>query len=537
MKKLISIFALAACSVAALGQTPQYLPKTGGAMTGPLVAPAINGAINAGSYATFDLALAACPGSGQCVIAFPAGTWASSLSCISRSNLALIGSGVPNFDSYSAPTKLVGGTIIQPGLSFCGASNVTVMNMGFDDGPAYVGSGGTATNGLIFEGATGSNPADPTVQNINVMNVVNLGSSATAAFHGVIVEHANSVFLSNVDSVFDTHCYAIKSSNVIALGVVGRGCFSNVFIVKTDAYTPNQSNITIAGLQGSSVAAGDTTNGVNIDAEAGTISNVIISNVTMNGVRDPVFMNNLVANGAITGVKISNAIFNISNLASGSAACVTSTGGGGSNAQIGLVGFDCINSTGLAVAPLQVFAGWTNSSITDWKSVNAGFSSTLVGTFNIDNWADLGTSAPSMPTFTATTGGTVIGVSNWTSTRGNAESSVSGGAVIGGAAAGTFTTVGATQGLFASGATVSVSSLSSPTLMTTGAYNGLLHIRDNTLGGSAVFIVDPNGGVQLVGSSSITGLTSAAGITFSSGWKVALSSGSVPRTLQWAFFQ
>ena len=517
--------------------TVQTLSQT---MAGPLVSPLVNNVINGASYATFDLALGACPGSGTCVIQFPSGTWTTTYygtPCITRSNLTLIGAGMPGFDSATAPTKLVGGTIIEPGLDFCGASNVTVMNMGFDDGSAYVGGGGTTTNGLMFEGSSnGVSPGDATVQNLNVLNVTVLGSSPGAAVHGVLVEHGNSIFLSNINSEYNNHCFALKSSNLAGYGLTGRGCTINVAIIKTDSYTPNETNITIDGLNGQAVTSGDTTNGLNIDAEAGTITNVNASNITMNGVIDPLYFNNIVGNGAIAGVKESNAQLNISNLTSGSPGCVTSTGGGGSNAQIGLVGIDCINSTARAVAPLQIYNGWTNSSITDWKSVNAGYTSTLVGTFNISDWADLGTSAPSIPTFTSSAAGTIVGVANWSSTRGNAESSVSGGAVIGGVTTGIFSSVVSNTGYFSSNATTVIAALSTPVTMTTYGWSGVLHVRDNTNGGSAVFIVDPNGGVQLLGTSGITGLA-AAQVTYSSGWHIALSSGSVPRTLAWTFYQ
>ncbi|MGA8740970.1 MAG: hypothetical protein WB561_07265 [Terracidiphilus sp.] len=116
--------------------------------------------MQAGSYSTFDAALAACPQTGTCTIQFPTGSWKSTLyagnNCIARSDLTLTGAGIPHVDSDSAPTKLVGGTIIQPGLSFCGASNITISDMGFDDGPAYFSATGVATDGLSFEGATGA---------------------------------------------------------------------------------------------------------------------------------------------------------------------------------------------------------------------------------------------------------------------------------------------------------------------------------------------------------------------------------------------
>ena len=75
------------------------------------------------------------------------------------------------------------------------------------------------------------------------------------------------------------------------------------------------------------------------------------------------------------------------------------------------------------------------------------------------------------------------------------------------------------------------------------ASSGMLHVRDNTSGGSALFLIDPNGGSQLIGTSQITGL-SAAQILWdqsctgcANNWSIALSTGTVPRSLVWTIYQ
>jgi hypothetical protein len=80
-----------------------------------------------------------------------------------------------------------------------------------------------------------------------------------------------------------------------------------------------------------------------------------------------------------------------------------------------------------------------------------------------------------------------------------------------------------------------VSALNTPTNMIgSGASSGTVAFRDNTSGGSALFLIDPNVGAQLIGSSQITGLASAADVAFSSGlWSVALTSGGTPRSIAW----
>jgi len=107
--------------------------------------------------------------------------------------------------------------------------------------------------------------------------------------------------------------------------------------------------------------------------------------------------------------------------------------------------------------------------------------------------------------------------------------------------AGTITSTGnitASAGIVAGGTSVTVTALSTPTSLagTTGA-NGLIVIRDSTLGGNAIFMLDPNSGPQLIGSSNITGITTSAAMSYSSGWRITLSSGATPRTLTWAIFQ
>ena len=72
-------------------------------------------------------------------------------------------------------------------------------------------------------------------------------------------------------------------------------------------------------------------------------------------------------------------------------------------------------------------------------------------------------------------------------------------------------------------------------LPNTDALAGILHLRDNTLGGSAVFFCDPNAGIQLIGTNQIAGLTyirydSSQGYIL----QIQLTTGAVPRTIKYA---
>jgi hypothetical protein len=93
-------------------------------------------------------------------------------------------------------------------------------------------------------------------------------------------------------------------------------------------------------------------------------------------------------------------------------------------------------------------------------------------------------------------------------------------------------------GLYTGVGQTNVTVLSTPTNManTPGAF-GLLSVRDQTSGGVATFILDPDNGAQLLGSSNITGLA-AAQVTYVGGiWRIALTSGATPRLLLWTIFQ
>ena len=93
------------------------------------------------------------------------------------------------------------------------------------------------------------------------------------------------------------------------------------------------------------------------------------------------------------------------------------------------------------------------------------------------------------------------------------------------------------SGIFNSSQLVSVTALNSATALPgTAGSNGLLRLRDQTGGGSALFMLDPNVAPQLIGTSNITGLAGATQITYSSGWHVTLTSGTTPRSISWTIY-
>jgi hypothetical protein len=90
------------------------------------------------------------------------------------------------------------------------------------------------------------------------------------------------------------------------------------------------------------------------------------------------------------------------------------------------------------------------------------------------------------------------------------------------------------NGIIGSGASTTVTALATATVLAgTGANSGILSFRDNTLGGSAIFLIDPNAGAALI-VSQITGLAAAGDVLWNgTNWTVTLTGGAVPRTLAW----
>lgn len=594
---------------------------------GTVAAAVVNDVAICPTTKTFAQCAALLPSGGT--LQFLAGTYTSGQSsCLSTSNLVIQGEGMPEFNS--GYTALMGGTIIKGGVSIC-ASNVTVQNMGFDTGSAYIGGGGTAADGLAFCGASCSNPSDPILQGATIQNVSSLNNSASAAFHAIRVEHYNDVKIHNIKAVYGTHGVAIKSDGVQASKIFSAGHSTDDIIVKSDGYTTTQ-DVQLSDLLLGAIATGDTTSGIVIDAEAAAVvSRIHISGLSAVGLPYGVyFLNNSTFGiGSINSVTLSHASIYQTHIPSVTSSGIGFSGSSGTVEYSLLDDLHIINGAGSdANNAFLMYATMNHSTISNVYSYNQRASSFLQGAnLSIKGWEDSGSQA-SIPTFTSTISGTTVLVTGYTSFGGNAAATTSNGAVIqvngisldgthaivnsplkgnGGAVqidgdtasgfdlivqngAGTYNsmlvkegsgiswgpgnsapsgtyisdtsqictvsgtncpasptytsvTTGAmsnTGGIYGGQKTTTVSALSTDYLMAgTGASNGVLHVRDNTSGGSAMFLIDPNGGVQLIGTSGITGLSAASigwnhGCSGCSGnWSISLASGTTPRTLTW----
>ena len=380
--------------------------------------------VNAGDYRTLDDALSACPANGPCTIKFPSGNWNTtyyaSNRCISRSNLSLLGLTAPYLDSNTAPTRIVGGAVVQPGLAFCGASNITIQGIGFDDGPAYFAATGIATDGLQFTGKTGA-PPDPLVTNIAVSHSIALGPASNAPLHGILFDHVNGVSTYDTTAVFFADCTVIRSENVEAWEVRGTGCANEGVLIQSDGYTA----VSNAFLNGGSVGAlisGDTERGFVVDAEGPNgISKVTLQGLSSSGVRFgfKLLNNSVVANG-LTGIGMNRDGAVLQNLSVGAvSACLLSQSSSNQVAQVNVMSFTCTNNTGLPAVPLEIDNDWTGgSSISSWMALDGGNCSELGGFLSILGWSDLGTTS-TVPTFCTHDASTSVTVSGYLSTRGN----------------------------------------------------------------------------------------------------------------------
>lgn len=173
---------------------------------------------------------------------------------------------------------------------------------------------------------------------------------------------------------------------------------------------------------------------------------------------------------------------------------------------------------------------------THTAGANAAGSALLGTNLTINNWT--ATDDTSSKPF-AIGSSSSVRVTGYQATNSLTTSSVAGGSTLNyDSSLGTGLGFADTSSIFWGQKTVTISATATPTALPgSSANSGLLRLRDNTSGGGALFLIDPNGGSQLIGISQITGLASAAGITFSGGvWNVTLSSGTTPRTLVWTIY-
>lgn len=347
---------------------------------------------------SFDAALASCPDT-QCNLKVPAGTFSTShygSECITQSKLTITGAGQPVYDNPDAPTKLVGGTIIQPGLAFCGASNVSVSDLGLDDGPAFVAAGGPVTDGLAFDGANNPVPTDPLWTNNSVERVTSLGSSNNAQVHALRFEHGDGVYLDKLSATYDTHCVAVKAQHVTGGSIATQACLSDGVIIKSDDYSA-VSNVDIAQITTRSLVPNDSNNGVVFDSETGgtnTTSLVRIRSLKTTGAYSGVLFTNNGNGGGVDTIQIDSLAVSATYIGP-IPACLSSASSTGKSFQdISISNTNCVNNTGKGGFTATKLYSPLNGTINNWTTtgeINPGYFS---GNIQINGWSNTGPGSP-----------------------------------------------------------------------------------------------------------------------------------------------
>lgn len=381
--------------------------------------------IEVSKYASFDAALAACPHAGSCILSVPSGKFATShygQNCISRSNTRIVGSGQPTYDNPNAPTRLVGGTVVQPGLEFCGASNVAVSDLGVDDGPAYVAGGGAIVDGFVYDGRNDPDPSDPLWTDNTAERITSLGSSMGAAVHAFRFEHGSGLSFDGLVATYDTHCVAIKADHVTGGSVTAQACSSDEVIIKSDNYTAI-SDVNIASINARSLAVNDSQNGVVFDSEATTGSNrtstVHIGNIQAAGIYSAVtfLANGAAGDGAVNNVTV-DALTVDATFVGPPPDCVQSTAAAGQTFQfITISNVQCVNNTDSGgFTAMRLYSPVFNTQINNWTTLGQINPAYLNGGIKINGWYNGGTGAPA-PVFYLIGGtSTNVNVAGYTNT-------------------------------------------------------------------------------------------------------------------------
>jgi hypothetical protein len=228
-------------------------------------------AVNCPTISTVAACIALLPTGGGTVM-LGIGTYRSGLDqsnpAISTAHVDIEGSGMPWFNSPTAPTALVGGTIIQGTVAAIqGANFLTIRNLGIDVGPAFVNAtyGGVPADVLSLSNS-GQVIGAPQIESPIIENVVGLGYNLSAPYHVFLVENVDHAYVHNTSGVYNLHGSILKGTNSVWDGDYERGHSVDSFIVKSDPYAPSSSNI-LSHITLDSLAAPGDSNGMIISAQ------------------------------------------------------------------------------------------------------------------------------------------------------------------------------------------------------------------------------------------------------------------------------
>lgn len=224
---------------------------TGSNVTGTVGNPAL-------PYATINAALTAVAGYHTARVNIGLGSYARIDSSLIRSNLVIMGSGMPMLDNadtatglttlkMTMPTKLLHGTIIKGGLQIRNnPSNLEIGNLGFDNGSAFVALGNRKWDGLDIRDpgtGTGNTPPFKQMKGIYFHDMVCLGDTVNSAYHAMTLENCIDPVVKNVLLVGNTHGLAVKTIGGLYDGIVSFWHTSDCAILKINNYAPSHEMI------------------------------------------------------------------------------------------------------------------------------------------------------------------------------------------------------------------------------------------------------------------------------------------------------
>lgn len=199
-----------------------------------------------------------------------------------RAGLWLKGSQTPYLDSYTAPTELVGGTILVGEFIVNGINtrnNFRMTDLGCDNGP--VRGTGAFDGFAVFN--IGQVVGQAPLEGLVIDNLIGLCESATTAAHSFAFENCVGPQVSRLQAYYGLHGVAWKCAGGYLTNVIAYGHQGDLVIIK-EGNTGNASapcnKTVISNIFGGALAAGDTQLGVSFEvAGPSDLYNVILSNV------------------------------------------------------------------------------------------------------------------------------------------------------------------------------------------------------------------------------------------------------------------
>jgi hypothetical protein len=180
--------------------------------------------------------------------------------------------------TLNTPSQLVGGSIITPGLGMNG-SHVEVDHLGFDDGPTL--QTGNAQNTLVISCTNGSTLACG--HDVSVHDVITLGNSSTAVFHGALIgEGYDNCYFNNIQSYWNEDGFVTKCTHLRATNIISKGHLLGANYVKSDFYAPLGS-ATLTNILGGVITPGDTAYGFLVQALDAPASGITFNSIQADG--------------------------------------------------------------------------------------------------------------------------------------------------------------------------------------------------------------------------------------------------------------